>query len=150
MPAILPTLASVSLLHALYSSYEVTHLRKTHATDFPFPVDIQLEVAFSVVLFLLHIFLFSGRPTQLSLVDNERLLVKQDKLNPVLMKDAVSWDELKGGNATFKGIETRLTFLDIHKKREEYAAWEKAEAEKEEKLVKEKEEKKEKVEETKD
>ncbi|ONH66397.1 ER membrane protein complex subunit 5 [Cyberlindnera fabianii] len=127
MPAILPSIATLSLFHALYSSYEFTHLNKTHATTaLAFPVDIQLEVTLSLVLYLLHFFLLSGRHTELSLVDNGRVLKKSARLTPVAMKDAVAWDELKGGNVMFKGIETRVTYLDIAQKRKEFQEWEKS------------------------
>jgi hypothetical protein len=128
MVSVLPVVATLSLIHAGYSSYEYALFKKTHASTVPFPRDIQLEILITVTLYLIHFFLTVKSEKTLSLVDVGRT-VPVSKLRPILMKDAVVEDEIKGANLMFKPAETRVGFIDILNKREEYAEWEAREKE---------------------
>lgn len=122
MVSALPVISSLALLHAGYSSWEYTQLTKTHSIGICFPQDIALEVVISLALFLVHTFLFNKTEKELSLVDQGRI-IQRTKLRPLLMKDAVVDEEIKGGNI-FKIVDTRAGFIDIVRLREEFAQWE--------------------------
>ncbi|CEP24359.1 unnamed protein product [Cyberlindnera jadinii] len=115
--------ATVLLLHAGYSSYEYTNFVKTHRSSIPFPNDIALEVGLSMLLYLVSVLLLPRGNKELSLVDDGRV-VSRGLLRPILMRDAVVEDEIKGANVMFKPVETRVGFIDILRLRREFAAWE--------------------------
>ncbi|CCH46288.1 putative secreted protein [Wickerhamomyces ciferrii] len=117
---LLQIIGLASLLHAGYSSYEFTHLQKSHSIDLPFPKDITLEVIISLLILTFDLF-FQSTPSKLSLINND-VIKSEYRLKPILMKDAVVEDE-KLGAGPFKFIESRTNFIDINAKRREFAEW---------------------------
>lgn len=82
-----------------------------------------LEVAISIILYLIHILLLSPVHEELSLVDQGRTIT-YGKLRPIMMNEAVKEDEIKGGHLLFKPVETRVGYIDILKLREQFSQWE--------------------------
>ncbi|ODV71425.1 uncharacterized protein CYBJADRAFT_169465 [Cyberlindnera jadinii NRRL Y-1542] len=76
-----------------------------------------------MLLYLVSALLLPRGNKELSLVDDGRV-VSRGLLRPILMRDAVVEDEIKGANVMFKPVETRVGFIDILRLRREFAAWE--------------------------
>lgn len=110
--------AFVLVAHAAYSSYEFHRLAGTAAL----PYDIVLELAVGVVLMVVSLLSLIRNHAKLSVVDDTVVVPDDRFLKPIAMREAMK-EFHEVGVTDYDEYETRVDFLDVVKKRDEYAKW---------------------------
>lgn len=121
---LLTTAGSFSLLHSMYSTFELKQYSKQTSTSFVIPLDIYMELIVSVVMLIYVIIksnLFSDE-IGVNLYTGEVSPLPSLKLDPIFMRDAVVNDE-KFESGNFDNIENDPIFMDITKRRETFSEW---------------------------
>lgn len=99
----------ISLFHAAYSAHEHSHYLALHSSSSSItavPLDIQIETLVSVALSCLG------------------LVLGSEALQPISWAQWAGEIEREGGGRSpFRGLEDRVGFMDIRRKRREFSQW---------------------------
>ena len=114
-------LGTLVLLHAGYSSWEIHKAVSSGLTYYALPTDVYLEVAVGVILFIFAAIQATKNSPFLNKA-GELVQPEAPFLKPIETRKATGEFE-KVGITPFDELENRVEFIDIQKKRQEYADW---------------------------
>lgn len=110
------------LVHSGYSSYELHQFAKEFGTELKsIPTDITLEVIAGIMIVVIAAIRNISKPSRLS-INNEIIPPQNKYLKEIEMKKATKEHETIGIN-DYQGFESRISFIDIQKKRNEFSDW---------------------------
>lgn len=108
------------LIHSGYSSYEYNAFIKTKGTSVPY--DIVLEVIIGLVLINFGVLGSLKTRYRFGITHNEPVWPPLNFLMPIDLNEANAIiNQL--GVTEFEELDTRRDFIDVKKKRKEYAEW---------------------------
>ncbi|CCE88534.1 Piso0_001301 [Millerozyma farinosa CBS 7064] len=110
------------LAHSGYSSYELHQFAKEFGTELKsIPSDITLETIAGIMIVVIAAVGSINKASKLS-INNEIVPPQNRYLKEIEMKKATKEHETIGIN-DYQGFESRISFIDIQKKRNEFSDW---------------------------